>query len=541
MNRTGLSLSAAFIFLGAGVTFAQSLQPLPGSNLALGKPATFSLEPTYALCKGGDETDLTDGIYWQPENKNGFWSERGTVGWSWGGSAETSGALITFDLEHVCAISAVGFDSASGASQVTFPATVMLYVSDDAQSWQYVADLINEAVPQHTFVRHRFVVRDLRTRGRYVGLFVVKGGFYAFVDEIEVMKGDFDPAEVTFKTAGIVKDGLAADAIARAKTATQKNTSLYYFTWKPAKGFETQAAAELERSYETAHLLHHEYMPWPEVDPQTKKLIRPLKVDFKKLDQMLAYRPYVRQWLLWPGFEFGYMSLNYRQATDMPAVGTPEHNEIFRQWVQQIRDHMNAKGLSTADWAFYWVDEPGDDSFLKLVVPASKLAKEVDPTILIWEDHQISLQMLEEHPDAIDIHCCPLNYYRNHPDVLAHVLAEQHRSWQYVCASSKANDPHRYYRLHHLASVELGLDGGGMWVWGDDGGQFNDYAGPHTSYGMVYATDSGPITGKRREAWREGIEDVELFRHLRTRRADWRRGAQGAARREPQAGGECRR
>jgi hypothetical protein len=177
---------------------------------------------------------------------------------------------------------------------------------------------------------------------------------------------------------------------------------------------------------------------------------------------------------------------------------------------------MKAKGLSTADWAFYWVDEPGDDGFLKLVVPASKLAKEVDPTILIWEDHQVSLKTLEEHPDAIDIHCCPLDYYRNHPEVLAHVLAEKQRSWQYLCASSKANDPHRYYRLHHLASVALGLDGGGMWVWGDDGGQFNDYAGPHTSYGMVYATDSGPITGKRREAWREGIEDVELFRHLRT-------------------------
>ena len=37
----------------------------------------------------------------------------------------------------------------------------------------------------------------------------------------------------------------------------------------------------------------------------------------------------------------------------MPAMGTPEHEEIFKQWVQQIRDHMNAKGLSTADWAFY--------------------------------------------------------------------------------------------------------------------------------------------------------------------------------------------
>ena len=55
------------------------------------------------------------------------------------------------------------------------------------------------------------------------------------------------------------------------------------------------------------------------------------------------------------------MSLNYRQATDMPAIGTPQHNEIFKEWVRQIRDHMKEKGFSNEQWAFYWVDEPGDE------------------------------------------------------------------------------------------------------------------------------------------------------------------------------------
>lgn len=747
MRRTMLNLMLAII-LSAGAAWseaqpqptAQVMAPLPGLNLALGKPATFSPEPNYAAIKEGDQTDLTDGKYWQPDSKTGFWGEKGTVGWQWGGSNKTPGALITLDLEKVAAISAVGFDTAAGAAQVTFPGAVLLYVSDDGKSWRYVTDLINEAVPQNKFVRHRFVAGDLQTRGRYVGVYIIKGGFYAFVDEIEVMAGDHNPATVTFTGATLSPDDLDGDADRRGKTATQKNTSLYflkaagdcqpeaatvktlaelqqqavavteveavdfsrglpytkldrevcramgayyqsrqaapltvwaptptmwsntnpfarptrptalklhadmmigerepvafnvsnntphplpvrvsvagsagwiaenlekrvtthvlssgflffddaltpfadravtippgmtrqvwlilnsrgtaagnyqstvtvqaagrtqtlpltatvypvemparpqylsstwaYFTWKAARGFEKEAAAEMERAYETAHSLHHYYMPWPKVDPQTKKLVRPITVDFTRLDEMLALRPYVRQWLLWPGLEFGLMSLNYGgQASDMPAVGSPAHNEIFKEWVRQIRDHMAQKGFTTNDWAFYWVDEPGDDRFLKLVVPASKLAKEVDPTILIWEDHVISLKMLEEHPDAIDIHCCPLNYYRNNPAILAHVRAEKHQSWQYLCASSKASDPHTYYRLHHLSTVDLGLDGGGMWVWGDDGGQFNDYDGPHTSYGMVYATNLGPITGKRREAWREGIEDVELFRHLRT-------------------------
>lgn len=736
MRYTMRCVAVVMALLAGNSAAPAAMEPLAGTNVALGKLATFSVEPNYALCKGGDETDLTDGKFWQPGGP-GFWVDKGTVGWLFG---RHPGVLITFDLDAVHPIDTVSFDTASGAAQVTFPAAVMVYVSDDGQTWHYVTDLINEAVPQDSFIRHRFVARHLNTRGRYLGVYVVKGGFYAFIDEIEVMAGAFDPAGITFKHDSIAKEQIEADALERARAAVQKNISLYfikaareqkpdettlmaldalqadavatavveevdysaglpysrvdrqvcrtmgayyrgeaaapvtlwspqptmwshdtnpfarpasteavrlhadmmigelepvafnisnnttepmavtirvadlgswsatgierrltthvvssgflffddaltpfddnavtipagmtrqvwlilnsqgvdageyqstvtveaagtthflpltaavypvempnpppylsstwgYFTWKPAKGFEKQAAAEMQRSYETAHILQHVYMPWPEVDPQTRKLLRPIQVGFEKFDEMLAYRPYVRMWLLWPGFEFGYMSLNYRQAADMPAIGTPEHTEIFKEWVRQIRDHLQEKGFSTNNWSFYWVDEPGDEGFMKFVVPASKLAKEVDPTILIWEDHQISLKMLEEHPEAIDIHCCPLNYYRNNPQILAHTLAENHRGWHYVCDSSKASDPHRVYRLHHLTSVELGLDGAGMWVWGDDGGQFNDYNGPYPSYGMVYATKQGPITGKRREAWREGVEDVELFRHLRT-------------------------
>ena len=91
---------------------------------------------------------------------------------------------------------------------------------------------------------------------------------------------------------------------------------------------------------------------------------------------MLAYRPYVRQWLLWPGFEFGYAKLHYHGARDAPAVGTAEHDALFKEWVRQIRDHLSQKGVPTNRWAFYWVDEPGDKTFLQTIVPTPPL---VDP------------------------------------------------------------------------------------------------------------------------------------------------------------------
>ena len=121
MNRVTLSGWVAATILTAGAVMAQRVEPLPGNNVARGKPVTFSLAPNYSLCKGGDETDLTDGKYWQPDNKNGFWGDRGTVGWGWGGSDGTPGVLITLDLGAVSAISAVSFDTASGRVPGDFP------------------------------------------------------------------------------------------------------------------------------------------------------------------------------------------------------------------------------------------------------------------------------------------------------------------------------------------------------------------------------------------------------------------------------------
>ena len=743
---TACGIIALIVATATGPWADTTREPLAGTNLALGKTATFSWDPNYTLCAGDDETDLSNGEFWQP-GKTGFWTDRGTVGWQFG---VKPGVLISFDLGEIHAIDAIGFDTSAGTSQVTFPAALFAYVSDDGETWHYVADLINEAIPQDQYVRHRFVASGLQTRGRHVALFVAQGGFYAFVDEIEVMAGDGDPSTITFANVGIPHAGLEADAVKRAESAVEKNIGRYflqaardqvmaveegkktavlrqldelerdlidnvggeevdysrglpytevdrrvcavmgacfagiyeqsailwrpvdslwshrtnpfarparleapslhadmmigeyepvafnvsnntaesvtvrvevgslssvggkdtwpdaqierhitthvvasgflifddalpllekeggiippgmtrqvwlvlhsrgvepeayegtvsvtvgdtsfeiplsatvfpvqmpadptytaqswgYFTWAPAKGHEQQAAAELERSYANSHVLHHHYIPWPKVDKETGKLLQPVEVDFEKLDEMLAYRPYVRQWLLWTGFEFGYMDLNYRNATDFPEVGTPEHETLFKEWVRQIRDHMEEKGYGTERWAFYWVDEPEVERFEEFIVPSSTFAKQVDPSILVWEDHQVPLEILKKYPDAIDIHSCPLSYYRKNPETLEYVLAQEQAGVMYAMASAKTGDPHRYYRLHHMAAVELGLDGAGMWVWGDDGGQFNDYAGRHPSYGMVYATENGPITSKRREAWREGIEDVELWRHL---------------------------
>ena len=68
----------------------------------------------------------------------------------------------------------------------------------------------------------------LKTRGRHLAIYVAKGGFYGFVDEIEVMQGRGDPAAVSFAEAGIEQSAIESDALERAEQAVQKNIDLYF-------------------------------------------------------------------------------------------------------------------------------------------------------------------------------------------------------------------------------------------------------------------------------------------------------------------------
>ena len=100
------------LWLSAAICWQQAAAqptPLPGRNLATGRTATFSLAPNYSYSAGGDDTDLFDGKY----VREGFWTNRGTVGWVFG---RKPGVLISLDLGAVASVDAVSFDTAGGSA-----------------------------------------------------------------------------------------------------------------------------------------------------------------------------------------------------------------------------------------------------------------------------------------------------------------------------------------------------------------------------------------------------------------------------------------
>ncbi|MBU0606583.1 MAG: beta-galactosidase [Armatimonadetes bacterium] len=189
------------VLVGDAATVGPTLQtgPAPAdarTNLALGKPYELSPPPSYDLCTDpGDVTQLTDGQY----TVGYFWTQKSTVGWY------LYDPQITVDLGQVQPISGIMINCpGGGVAGVQFPAEINLLVSDDNQSFREVSRLTPRGLRQDgkNWYTHRFLADNLRTRGRYVMIRLTKTGSTVFTDEIEVYRGDFDPASVAFTTPG---------------------------------------------------------------------------------------------------------------------------------------------------------------------------------------------------------------------------------------------------------------------------------------------------------------------------------------------------
>jgi hypothetical protein len=165
-------------------------------NIALGKSVTFSDAPNYWMSNDADDIrQLTDGQYSRQsklregENDGAMWFEKSTVGWS-----KVSPLVITIDLGSLQPIAGISYSTAAGLSDVTWPRAAFIAVRDDNKTWRSAGDLMqlsrkNGLPPNKGYASFRFATHDLQTKGRYIALGLVQVP-YAFVDEIEVYKGD---------------------------------------------------------------------------------------------------------------------------------------------------------------------------------------------------------------------------------------------------------------------------------------------------------------------------------------------------------------
>jgi DNA-binding beta-propeller fold protein YncE len=286
---------------------------------------------------------------------------------------------------------------------------------------------------------------------------------------------------------------------------TCESVSWGYFDDANLIGHELSAAQDLVEHYNTALVLNHRYLPKPVTDG-AGNIVQPL--DFTLVDQMIAWNPECRLWLIWIGFEFGFGTFGTGQ------FGTPAWTNAFTQFVTQFRDHLATQGVGTDAFAFYWRDEPADIHWTQEILPASTLLKTIDPNMQVWANMQsdVSVANLQAALPYVDRYCPTQTSIAGARHAV--VLQTTHPSWMYESGSSKISLPFEYYRWFSWKAWSYGLGGVGMWVYIDENAQeLSDYAdGP--SFAMIYGGDQGVIGSKRWEAWRQGIADYEYLRML---------------------------
>lgn len=182
--RTTLFGALALATVAAGASAAPT-RP----DLALHRPYQWNRPPDYPLTTDpGDAQQLTDGV---SATVTPLWKDKATVGW---GPALSKFVSITIDLGDARAVDEVTYSTGAGTANVHWPHKLLLYLSDDAKTWDFAGDIVRRDVdpppPEPaSYLRHRFRAAQLASHGRFVRIVIVYR-FYAFCDEIEVFGPD---------------------------------------------------------------------------------------------------------------------------------------------------------------------------------------------------------------------------------------------------------------------------------------------------------------------------------------------------------------
>jgi hypothetical protein len=310
------------------------------------------------------------------------------------------------------------------------------------------------------------------------------------------------------------------------RIAENKHINTYswaYLTWPILVGYEKEAYADLKAHYQNTIVVVWTNMPKVKLDGKGNVL----PLDFTKLDKELELQPGADMYLLWLGFDYpnGLGFTNMLDHKNRGKTWAPQLKAYIRQLVQ----HLKEKGVGYDRFALYLVDEPGDDltgadaPFLDIVVGI----KQMDANMLTYIDYCPStLQTIPIVGAGYDILCPNMSYKNGMPGMLETFRKTGKRLWGYECSGpgNKLYSATGYYRHQIWNAWRYGFSGAGFWAYADCGSGWDrniatawDDMDVHGDWSVVYESTTGPVSSRRWESWREGVEDYEYFWLLRDR------------------------
>lgn len=206
----------------------------------------------------------------------------------------------------------------------------------------------------------------------------------------------------------------------------------------------------------------------------------------------------------------------------VPLLSEP-WKEAFVAYLRAWAGHMEELGLEYGDWALYPYDEPSTpyaETTLKLVEVAT-VVRRADPQILVYTDPTsgTTMETVEMLGGLVDIWCPSAELLeRLGPELVPAAQRLGKEVWFYDAAGrAKGLSALGMYRWRFWYAWNLGFTGAGWWVYSHHGPDRWD--GPNRTgdfFATVYDGPAGPVSSKRWEAAREGIEDYEYLWLLRS-------------------------
>ena len=279
-------------------------------------------------------------------------------------------------------------------------------------------------------------------------------------------------------------------------------------------------------------------MPWAQwgVSPQgaradeTGHIVNPDKISYRFWDEWVARFPTARLRAVFISAErfkgktarFGYAGFD---------LGSPAFNRYIGEYFRLWADHMRGQGVDPKTVVVLIVDEPGDrrepTEYPKVIVAWAKAIKAAVPELRMMVDpdyeKDASIAGMEMY-EVCDIICPKLDYTAdpghafNRDFFLGRIPRE--KLWFYQCnGPSRGLDPISYYRQHFWSCWEYGAHAAAFWAFGCGGGigdSWRAYAQTSAEYSPYFVGQSEVTPAKQSEGIREGMQDYEYLKMLKS-------------------------
>ena len=335
--------------------------------------------------------------------------------------------------------------------------------------------------------------------------------------------------------AGVLEAPQTEEAIAPPETQVVINLDVLPFRMAPAGSFRLCTWAYVESSQfkdiadaTYADLWSHGNnvfvilaMPEAKYD-DGGRLVGP--VDYTKVDA------YVKRWqgknavLLLNGFPA------LAPASGKGEYGGPAYRKALKPYLNDLAAHMASLGFTTDDFALYPIDEAGGDGWPSIHAQAEfgKMIRAANPKVKIYADAGgPDPAMMEEIAPYVDIWSPGVNLVSTEPAKFNIMKATGKTLWSYNCSYNNYNKALRDPGTLKVADIVSEYRGAGIWAFRHNltGAGFWTYCtSPEdpwtrtmTEYVMVYPGRTMPVTSRRWEGVREGIEDFRILAALKAR------------------------